>query len=69
MGEIVNLNQRRKAMARAAVARQAEANRASHGRTLAERKRDAEETAARERLLDGARMTPPGRGEPSEGAP
>ncbi len=62
MADIVNLNDRRKALAREAAARQAEANRARHGRTLAQRRRDAEETAARERLLDGASTAPPDKG-------
>ncbi len=59
MARIVNLNQLRKQRARAAAAGQAVANRAKHGRTLAERAHDAEATAARERLLDGARQAPP----------
>lgn len=61
MAKIVNLNQARKRKSRAAAAEQAAVNRAKHGRTLAERARDAEETAARERLLDGARQDEPRR--------
>ncbi|WP_431283003.1 DUF4169 family protein [Humitalea sp. 24SJ18S-53] len=61
MAEIVNLNRVRKQKSRAAATEQAAANRVKHGRTLAERARDAEETRARERLLDGARQEPPKR--------
>ena len=59
MAEIVNLNQRRKAAARAAAERQAAANREKFGRSKAERARDAEAEARRNALLDGARQEPP----------
>ena len=56
MAEIVNLNRTRKAKARAAREAEAAANRAAHGRTKAERARDAAEAAKRRALLDGARL-------------
>lgn len=55
MGDVINLRLARKAKARGASARQAEQNRALHGRSKPEKERqqrDAERTA---RLLDGAR--------------
>lgn len=55
MGEVVNLRRARKARARAADAAQASANRAAFGRTKAEKARDEEEAARRDRLLDGAK--------------
>jgi len=58
MGEVVNLNQRRKEKARLAAARQAEANRARHGRSKAERQNDRREEERRQALLDGARVLP-----------
>jgi hypothetical protein len=59
MAEIVNLNQRRKAAARAEAGRQAAANREKFGRTRPEKARDAEAEARRNALLDGARRDPP----------
>jgi hypothetical protein len=64
MDEIVNLNRTRKARARAAAEARATANRAAHGRTRAEKVRDAAAKVKREALLDGARLEPPA---PSEG--
>lgn len=55
MAEIVNLNRVKKAKARAADQVGAAANRAKHGRTRAQKARDAEAEAARNALLDGAR--------------
>ena len=55
MGEVVNLRRARKARDRAAGDAQAAANRAAFGRTKAEKARDAEEAARRERALDGAK--------------
>ena len=54
MAEVVNLNRRRKAKARAAGEATAAANRALHGRTKAERLTDAADQARRDALLDGA---------------
>jgi hypothetical protein len=63
MAEIANLNKARKARAKAEAKRDAEANRASHGRTKSERARDAAEVVRRDATLDGARVEPPpGRG-------
>jgi len=56
MAEIVNLNRARKTRARAVATEKAAANRAAHGRTKAERLRDAEEKARRDALLNGARL-------------
>ena len=56
MGEVVSLRRARKARAREADAAQAATNRALHGRTKAEKARDAEEAARRERLLEGAKL-------------
>lgn len=58
MGELLNLNKARKARARADKAATAVANRVAHGRTRAERARDAAETARHAALLDGARRDP-----------
>lgn len=59
MVEIVNLRKIRKAKVRAAAADEAAANRARHGRTLAERERDRMEQAQARRTLDGAKKDPP----------
>ncbi len=56
MAEIVNLNRARKARDRKAAEAKAVANRAAHGRTKAERARDAAAEAVRDALLDGARL-------------
>jgi hypothetical protein len=53
--ETVNLRQARKARDKAAREAQAALNRAAHGRTKAERERDAAAEALRRRLLDGAK--------------
>ena len=55
MGEVVNLRRARKARARGAAEAQAAANRAAFGRTKAEKQAIADETARRERDLDGTR--------------
>ncbi|MCR0984602.1 DUF4169 family protein [Roseomonas populi] len=62
MAEIVNLNRARKTRDRAAAEAKAAANRAAHGRTRAERAKDAEAKAKRDALLDGARLEKPGEG-------
>jgi hypothetical protein len=59
MAEIVNLNRVKKARARQAAEANAAANRASHGRTKAEKAADRAAEARRARLLDGARREPP----------
>ena len=55
MGEIVNLNKARKSRARQDAQADAAANRAKHGRTKAERAKDAQAEARRKALLDGAK--------------
>ena len=56
MAEIVNLRRHRKARERQAAAAEAQANRATFGRTRGERDHEAAEAAERDRLLDGARL-------------
>jgi hypothetical protein len=56
MGEVVNLRRARKTKAREADAAEAQANRIRHGRTLAERKRDAAEAARVDRQHAGNRI-------------
>ncbi len=55
MAEIVNLNRVRKARAKAAAGKTAEANRTKFGRSKAERDAEAAGKARREALLDGAK--------------
>ncbi len=56
MGEVVNLNQARKARAKADARTAAAENRAAHGRTKAERAKTGKEKARAERLLDGSKL-------------
>lgn len=56
MADIVNLRQRRKRQARAEKARQAEANRLRHGRSGAERQRNADATANAAAKLEQHRL-------------
>lgn len=58
MSDVINLRAARKAKARAEADAQAAANRATHGRSKAERVRDEAEAARRAVLLDGARREP-----------
>jgi len=53
MAEIINLNQARKARAKADAKAAAAGNRVAHGRTKAERTAADKERARAERLLDG----------------
>jgi hypothetical protein len=53
MAEIINLKRARKAKARAAAEAEAAANRATHGRSKAERKLTQAEQRAAKRKLDG----------------
>ena len=55
MGEIVNLNQARKARDKAAKTAQAAVNRATHGRTKAERTTADRERDRASKLLEGHR--------------
>lgn len=56
VGDVVNLNQVRKDRARAEAKAAAAANRASHGRSKAERTAADEERARIQRLLDGSKL-------------
>ncbi|MBU1384414.1 MAG: DUF4169 family protein [Alphaproteobacteria bacterium] len=56
MGEIINLNQARKARAKADARTAAVENRVAHGRTKAERTKADKEKARAERLLDGSKL-------------
>jgi len=56
--EIVNLRRARKAKARKDKEARAAENRVRHGRTRAEREREAELAEQRRRLLDGHRLAP-----------
>lgn len=55
MAEVINLRQARKAKARGEAKVQAAANRARHGRTKAQREREAMDTARAERQIEGAK--------------
>lgn len=54
-GDVISLSKARKARDKAAAEREAAANRARHGRTKAQKARDAAEEEQRRRLLDQAR--------------
>lgn len=56
MGNVVNLNKFRKQKAKAERGKRAEINRRLHGRTKAERARDALQKQQLETKLDGARL-------------
>lgn len=58
MAEIINLRQARKARQRAAAVAQADASRARHGLTKAERRLAEDETARLAATLDGAKREP-----------
>ena len=67
MAEIINLRRARKRRAREEADAAAEAARAVHGRTKAERQAQGQERALRERQLDNARLPDPaGDGEAGE---
>ena len=59
MGDIVNLNQARKAREKADQKRQAEINRQAHGRTKAEKTTSRIENERVQRTLDGAKRDAP----------
>ncbi len=59
MGEIVNLRKVRKAKARIDATASAAENRVRHGRTAAERARDALEAEQARRVLDGVKHQKP----------
>ena len=56
MGEVVNLNKARKQRAKAEARAACTANRASHGRSKADRAAADKERARIQRLLDGSRL-------------
>jgi hypothetical protein len=56
VGNVVNLNKFRKRKAKVERAKQAETNRRLHGRTKAERERDALQKAQLERGLEGKKL-------------
>jgi len=56
MGDVVNLNKFKKQKAKAERVKQAETNRRLHGRTKAERARDALQKKQLETSVDGARL-------------
>ncbi|WP_406720661.1 DUF4169 family protein [Thioclava litoralis] len=59
MSNVTNLNQFRKAKARAEKRAQADANAVKFGRSKAERARDEASESAASRHLDGHKITPP----------
>lgn len=56
MGNVVNLNRFRKQKAKADRKKQADVNRRLHGRTKAERERDAQQKRQLTRVVDGAKL-------------
>lgn len=56
MGDVVNLNRARKARERVAARDTADANRARHGRTRAQREAAEAERLRLSRLLDGSKL-------------
>lgn len=67
MGNVVNLNRFRKQKAKADRKKQAEANRRLHGRTKAERERDAQQKRQLTRAVDGAKLDSAGEAKDREG--
>jgi hypothetical protein len=59
MGDVINLNQVRKARERQEKARQAETNRVRYGRNKGEKLRDGAEADKLRRELDGKKKSPP----------
>ena len=55
MGDVINLRLARKAKARDKAVRQAEQNRALHGRSKADKERQQRDAERTQRLLDGAK--------------
>jgi hypothetical protein len=58
MGNVVNLNRFRKQKAKADRKKQADVNRRVHGRTKAEREREAQQKQQLTRSVDGAKLDP-----------
>lgn len=59
MAKVINLNKFRKQKAKEGREKQAETNRRLHGRTKAERLRDAQQKKKLETQVDGARLGAP----------
>jgi hypothetical protein len=59
MGDVIHLGKIRKARQRAAEQARADGNAVRHGRTRAERERDAAERARQREAVDGARLEAP----------
>ena len=58
MGEIVNLNKARKNHNRELARRRAAENRVRYGRTRGEKAKECDESARRDRNLDGGKLDP-----------
>jgi len=56
VGEIVNLNRYRKSLAKRKREKEAQVNRAKHGRTRSERSKERDETARRAEELDEKKL-------------
>jgi hypothetical protein len=69
MGNVVNLNRFRKRKAKAEREKQADVNRRLHGRTKAERERDALQKQALTRSLDGKKLGEPAAPKPGAAEP
>jgi len=66
MGDVINLNQARKARAKLQKSREADGNRLRFGRTKAERQRQEAEADKARRDLEGKKKSPPEGGDPNE---
>jgi len=66
MGDVINLNQARKARERQEKGRQADANRLRYGRSKAEKLRETAEAEKSRRELDGKKKSPPEGGDNDE---
>lgn len=66
MGDVINLNQARKARQRQEKVRQADANRLRYGRSKAEKLRETAEAEKSRRELDGKKKSPPEGGDGNE---
>jgi hypothetical protein len=66
MSKVVNLNRFRKQKAKVGRQKQADVNRRLHGRTKAERERDAQQKRQLTRAVDGAKLDHAGPGNKGE---
>jgi hypothetical protein len=66
MSNVVNLNRFRKQKAKVDRKKQADVNRRLHGRTKAERERDAQQKRQLTRAVDGAKLDQAGPGKKGE---